>query len=76
VLSPTTRNTDLGLKSSEYAAAGIEHYWTVDCDARTVTFHELDDVLPEYNVVAVAKVGQSYRATRPFSVDVDPAGVC
>jgi len=33
VLSPGTKRTDRVTKFSEYAEAGIEHYWIVDLDA-------------------------------------------
>lgn len=37
VLSPRTRNRDLGKKKREYAAAGTHEYWIVDTDADTLT---------------------------------------
>jgi hypothetical protein len=72
VLSPTTRTADLVLKRSEYAVAWIPAYWIVDREARTLTVLALDEVLPDYNVVAVVKAGQTYRATHPFPLEIDP----
>ena len=34
VLSPTTRNMDLGRKSDIYARKGVSHLWIVDPEAR------------------------------------------
>jgi Uma2 family endonuclease len=36
VLSPTTRNVDIGFKKDAYHALGVETVWLVDPDARTV----------------------------------------
>ncbi|MCA4995831.1 Uma2 family endonuclease [Tsukamurella tyrosinosolvens] len=36
VLSPGTRRVDLVMMRSEYADAGIPHYWIVDLDASTL----------------------------------------
>jgi hypothetical protein len=33
----------------------------------------LDEVLPDYNVAAVVKAGQTYRAAHRFPVDIDTA---
>lgn len=37
VISPGSRRTDVVTKRSEYADAGIGHYWIVDPDAATLT---------------------------------------
>ena len=37
VLSPSTRQRDLELKRSRYAHFGMEEYWLVDPEARTIT---------------------------------------
>jgi Uma2 family endonuclease len=41
VLSPSTRNRDLGIKMQRYAAAGILHYWIVAPRDRTLTTYRL-----------------------------------
>lgn len=41
VLSPSTRSEDLLHKAPEYAAAGIEQYWLVDPDHRTLEVRTL-----------------------------------
>ena len=41
VLSPTTRNIDLGRKSDIYAREGVSHLWIVDPKARTLQASEL-----------------------------------
>ena len=41
VLSPTTRNIDLGRKSDIYAREGVSHLWIVDPKERTLQVSEL-----------------------------------
>ncbi|MFW0797200.1 Uma2 family endonuclease [Gordonia sp. CPCC 205515] len=41
VLSPGTRRTDLVTKRSEYAEAGVKHYWIIDPTDRILTALEL-----------------------------------
>ena len=41
VLSPTTRNVDLGRKSDIYAREGVSHLWIVDPKERTLQVSEL-----------------------------------
>lgn len=36
IVSPSTRGQDFIVKSSEYAAAGIGHYWLLDPEGRTL----------------------------------------
>ena len=43
VLSPTTRNMDLGRKSDIYAREGVSHLWIVDPKARTLKVSALSD---------------------------------
>ncbi len=40
VLSPRTRNRDLGKKKTEYAIAGTHEYWVVDTDSDTLTLYK------------------------------------
>ncbi len=37
VLSPRTRNRDLGKKKTEYALAGTYEYWVIDTDRDALT---------------------------------------
>lgn len=41
VLSPSTRERDLGVKAHLYARVGVGEYWTVDPDAETLTVYQL-----------------------------------
>lgn len=41
IISPGSRRTDVVTKRSEYADAGIAHYWIVDPDAGTLTTLDL-----------------------------------
>jgi Uma2 family endonuclease len=49
VLSPSTRDVDLGRKLALYAASGVPEYWTVDLVMRAVTVYAL--VNGRYEVV-------------------------
>lgn len=40
ILSPSTSKRDLGVKKKNYETSGVEYYWIVDPDQKTVqTFH-------------------------------------
>ncbi|MCO5171025.1 MAG: Uma2 family endonuclease [Planctomycetes bacterium] len=41
VLSPSTRQLDLGAKRKTYARHGVAEYWVVDPEAQAVTVHDL-----------------------------------
>lgn len=41
ILSPSTRNVDQGVKARRYAELGVEHYWIVDPDRRSLECHRL-----------------------------------
>lgn len=41
VLSPSTRERDLGVKAHLYARFGVNEYWVVDPDAKTLTAYQL-----------------------------------
>jgi Uma2 family endonuclease len=43
VLSPATRTEDLVRKPEEYLAAGVEHYWIVDWQERSIIMHKVAD---------------------------------
>lgn len=43
VLSPSTRNRDLGLKCRRYAELGVRHFWIVDPDRKRVECHRSVD---------------------------------
>ena len=43
ILSPSSRKYDLYLKTEKYYTAGVEEYWIVDPEARTVMVHLLKD---------------------------------
>lgn len=42
ILSPATRERDLGAKLRLYRRFGVREYWTVDPDGNTVTLHRLE----------------------------------
>ncbi len=65
VLSPGTRRVDLVMMRSEYADAGIPHYWIVDLDASMLEALAFSD--DGYESVTVTRT-----ASEPFAVTVDP----
>lgn len=42
ILSPSTREHDLGLKAQRYAEHGVRHYWVVDPEAKRLDCHRLE----------------------------------
>ncbi|MGV9713930.1 Uma2 family endonuclease [Gordonia sp. NPDC003424] len=66
VLSPGTRRTDLVTKRSEYADAGIVHYWIVDPRDRSLTALELGSNGYEGHT----QTGE-FSTQRPFPVTID-----
>lgn len=74
VASRSTATIDRGLKAVAYARAGIPHYWLVGLDG-TLTLQRLaDEPGPDgeraYEVVAVARPGESLALSEPFAVEV------
>ncbi len=43
VLSPTTRDLDLGAKKVLYARHGVTEYWVVDLDDQTISVYDFDE---------------------------------
>jgi Uma2 family endonuclease len=76
VLSKSTRGIDLLVKRSDYAEAGIPHYWIVDAEERQLTVLALDPGAKEYREEAVVRAGNPWDATEPFKVTLDPADFC
>jgi Uma2 family endonuclease len=69
ILSPGSRRMDLVLKRSEYADAGIPHYWVVDLDEpASLTAHHLAG---EFGYVDGGSVTGVFRTTEPFAVEID-----
>jgi Uma2 family endonuclease len=71
VLSPSNPGNDLVLKRHYYASGGIQHYWIVDPQARTLTVLELDR--NSYVDRAVVEPGQIWQTDEPFPLRLDPA---
>jgi Uma2 family endonuclease len=70
VLSPGNRTTDLVTKRTEYAAAGIPHYWIVDPDVPSLLALRLQG--REYIESARVDGNDPYRTTDPFEVVLVP----
>jgi Uma2 family endonuclease len=73
ILSPSTRRKDLFLKRSKYQDAGVQSYWIVDPQARSMTALELVD--GQYVTVAEATGDQVIRLEKPFPVEIVPAAL-
>lgn len=73
VSSPSTRRLDATLKRARFEAAGCAAYWLVDPDVPSVLALEL--VEGAYAEVAHVDGGQTWRATRPFDVSVQPSAL-
>jgi Uma2 family endonuclease len=70
VLSPTTRQRDLGRKRAAYARAGLAHYWAVDPLVPSVRVLEL--VEGTFCEVGYAADDGSIAVAHPFPVTVAP----
>ena len=57
ILSPSTADRDLFIKRSLYAKHGVQEYWLVDTDAKTVTALLRDS--QDFGVVGVCGEGQT-----------------
>jgi Uma2 family endonuclease len=68
--SRSTRKTDRGSKLVAYAEAGIPAYWRIERDG-TVHAHALAGP-GAYTLLATVKPGETWQATWPFTVTVDP----
>lgn len=66
MLSPDTRRVDLVMKRSEYADAGIPHYWIVDLHGLRLEVLTLVEGVDESVQVTVP-----YTTSEPFEVNVD-----
>lgn len=69
VVSPGSRRLDRVLKRSEYADAGIPHYWIVDLDepVSLVACH----LAEEFGYVDGGEVTGVFRTTEPFPFEID-----
>lgn len=70
VESRSTRKTDRGSKQVAYAEAEIPAYWRVERDG-TVHAHALAGP-GVYTTVATVRPGDTWQATWPFGVTIDP----
>ena len=66
VISPGTRRIERVMKRSEYADAGITHYWIVDLDGPRLT--EL--TLTDGQYTGSEHIGE-FTTTVPFAFDLD-----
>jgi len=73
VLSSGSRRLDRVLKRSEYADAGIPHYWIVDLDepVSLIACH----LAGEFGYVDGGAVTGAFRTTEPFAVEIDLHGL-
>jgi Uma2 family endonuclease len=70
VLSPSTAETDRGIKSEDYAAHGVAEYWLVDPELETVEQFVLHD--EEYRLLLKVKSGfLSGEVVQGFEIPVE-----
>ncbi len=72
ILSPGTRDRDLGVKRDLYARAGVREYWVIDPEARTIEMLALRD--GRYERISPDAAGVYRSALLPGLV-LDPAAV-
>jgi Uma2 family endonuclease len=73
VESPSTRRYDRSMKAEKYAAAGIPSYWRVELNVDGPTLHVHELAGDRYDLAASVKSGDTWEATLPFPVVLDPA---
>lgn len=73
IASPSTETADKSSKAVKYAEAGIPAYWRVARDG-TIAVHALV-ADAQYGIIATVKPGQSWTATLPFPVLLDPSAL-
>lgn len=73
VLSPSSIERDLITKRSEYARAGLQHYWVVDPHMPSITIFRNDG--SEFQQVARVAGDDQVTVDEPFTVDVTPAAL-
>lgn len=74
VLSPSTALVDRNLKKAAYERFGVESYWLVDPEARTLVAFELRD--GGYREVASLQPDDVHDFERPFPVRVSMQELC
>ncbi len=72
ILSPGTRDRDLGVKRELYARSGVREYWLVDPAARTIVLLTLRD--GRYEAITPGAAGTFHSALLP-GLAVDPDAV-
>lgn len=73
VLSPSTAERDLTFKRSLYAKYGVQEYWLVDTDARTVTVLQLVEQL--FREIGTYGEGQTLASPTLKGLAVDPTEI-
>ena len=67
ILSPDERPE---VKLAEYAAAGLDYYWTFDLETAVLTVYERDS--DTHRATATAAPGHVLHVVRPLAVDINP----
>ena len=73
ILSPSTADRDLTVKRGIYARHGVQEYWIVDTDARTVTVLLRDS--QEFALVGVCGEGQTLDSPTLRGFTIDPGEI-
>jgi Uma2 family endonuclease len=74
VVSPSSRNHDNVTKRRAYARFGLQHYWIADPMKKTLLILELGQD-GSYVDKELLVPGQSWKASEPFEVTIDPAQI-
>ncbi|MFF7589907.1 Uma2 family endonuclease [Kitasatospora purpeofusca] len=71
VVSQESRERDREVKPRKYAAAGIPHFWRVECDEGRPVVHtyEIDPATRLYGLTGIHH--KQLKLDRPFPVDID-----
>ncbi len=71
VVSQESRVRDREVKPRKYAAAGIPHFWRVECDEGRPVVHtyEIDPATRLYGLTGIHH--KQLKLDRPFPVDID-----
>jgi Uma2 family endonuclease len=74
VVSPSSRSHDNVTKRNAYARFGLQHYWIADPKRKTLLILELGQD-GSYVDKELLVPGQSWKASEPFEVTIDPAQI-
>ncbi|REE99288.1 putative restriction endonuclease [Thermomonospora umbrina] len=75
VVSPASRDRDLGAKKDMYERFGVPHYWVVDPTGAELWMHVYELADGGYAEQAKITVGEAHRVTAPFPLELAPEAI-